>query len=98
MSTFGLILHNKFGIWDVLSDDCRSDIASKADRKFEKKVQFYSKVRDSVASLSATKGITKVSFFICSAYIFAFPYEINEHYTFVGLRHLFDDNNYHIEI
>ncbi|OWM64825.1 uncharacterized protein LOC116206274 [Punica granatum] len=37
----------------------RSDLPSKADRKFEKKLEFYSKVRDTVASLTATKSITK---------------------------------------
>ncbi|XP_020210035.1 ribosome biogenesis protein SLX9 [Cajanus cajan] len=35
----------------------RSD--SKSDSKFEKKVQFYSKVKDAVTSLSAQKSITK---------------------------------------
>nr|GMD07176.1 putative ribosome biogenesis protein slx9-like [Ipomoea batatas] len=37
----------------------REDASTKADRKFEKKVQFYTKVRDTVASLSAQKAITK---------------------------------------
>lgn len=37
----------------------RQDAASKADRKFEKKVQFYSKVRDTVSVLTAQKSITK---------------------------------------
>ncbi|KAL3730436.1 hypothetical protein ACJRO7_027453 [Eucalyptus globulus] len=37
----------------------RSDLASKADRKFEKKVQFYAKVRDNVVSLSAKSAIGK---------------------------------------
>ncbi|XP_030472571.1 uncharacterized protein LOC115690383 [Syzygium oleosum] len=37
----------------------RSDLAAKADRKFEKKLQFYAKVRDTVASLSAKSGIGK---------------------------------------
>ncbi|OIW06979.1 hypothetical protein TanjilG_18367 [Lupinus angustifolius] len=32
---------------------------SKSDRKFDKKVQFYSKVKDSVSSLSAQKSIAK---------------------------------------
>ncbi|XP_071930916.1 uncharacterized protein [Coffea arabica] len=32
---------------------------TRAERKFEKKVQFYSKVRDTVASLTAQKAITK---------------------------------------
>ncbi|KAG4907603.1 hypothetical protein AAZX31_20G115400 [Glycine max] len=32
---------------------------SKFDRKFEKKVQFYSKVKDAVTSLSTQKSITK---------------------------------------
>lgn len=32
---------------------------SKAERKFEKKLQFYSKVRETVASLTATKAISK---------------------------------------
>ncbi|RDX73665.1 hypothetical protein CR513_46699, partial [Mucuna pruriens] len=35
----------------------RSD--SKSDRNFEKKLQFYSKVKDAVTSLSAQKSITK---------------------------------------
>ncbi|XP_061368910.1 uncharacterized protein LOC133311817 isoform X2 [Gastrolobium bilobum] len=35
----------------------RSD--SKSNNKFEKKLQFYSKVKDAVASLSAQKSITK---------------------------------------
>lgn len=39
----------------------RSDASQKADRKFEKKLQFYSKVRESVASLSAKKSIEKKS-------------------------------------
>ncbi|KAK6282539.1 hypothetical protein POUND7_016364 [Theobroma cacao] len=38
----------------------RPDPSSKADKKFEKKLQFYSKVRDTVASLTAKKDITKV--------------------------------------
>ncbi|KAK2664999.1 hypothetical protein Ddye_003573 [Dipteronia dyeriana] len=33
--------------------------SSKSDLKFEKKVQFYAKVRDTVTSLAATKAITK---------------------------------------
>ncbi|CAK7329961.1 unnamed protein product [Dovyalis caffra] len=37
----------------------RQDAASKADRKLEKKVQFYSKVRDTVTVLNAQKSITK---------------------------------------
>ncbi|KAG8645589.1 ribosome biogenesis protein slx9 [Manihot esculenta] len=37
----------------------RQDSVTKADRKFEKKLQFYSKVRDTVASLTAQKSITK---------------------------------------
>ncbi|KAK4803458.1 hypothetical protein SAY86_003275 [Trapa natans] len=37
----------------------RSDLPSKADLKFEKKLEFYSKVRDTVASLSAMKSIAK---------------------------------------
>ncbi|KAI5661128.1 hypothetical protein M9H77_20451 [Catharanthus roseus] len=32
---------------------------SRADRKFEKKLEFYTKVRDTVASLTAQKSITK---------------------------------------
>ncbi|KAJ8434050.1 hypothetical protein Cgig2_001243 [Carnegiea gigantea] len=36
-----------------------SDASKKADRKFEKKLQFYSKVREAVASLSAKKAIEK---------------------------------------
>ncbi|XP_021753368.1 putative ribosome biogenesis protein slx9-like [Chenopodium quinoa] len=39
----------------------RSDATKKADRKFEKKLEFYSKVRETVASLSATKAIAKKS-------------------------------------
>ncbi|TYI37578.1 putative ribosome biogenesis protein slx9-like isoform X2 [Gossypium hirsutum] len=35
------------------------DSSSKADKKFDKKVQFYAKVRDTVASLTAKKDITK---------------------------------------
>ncbi|KAB5541303.1 hypothetical protein DKX38_014277 [Salix brachista] len=37
----------------------REDASSKADRKLEKKVQFYSKVRDTVSVLNAKKSITK---------------------------------------
>ncbi|XP_017632080.1 uncharacterized protein LOC108474611 isoform X2 [Gossypium arboreum] len=37
----------------------RPDSSSKADKKFDKKVQFYAKVRDTVASLTAKKDITK---------------------------------------
>ncbi|KAJ4716249.1 Ribosome biogenesis protein [Melia azedarach] len=33
--------------------------STKADRKFEKKLQFYAKVRDTVASLTAKKAIKK---------------------------------------
>ncbi|MFQ6630202.1 hypothetical protein Gotur_007174, partial [Gossypium turneri] len=36
------------------------DSSSKADKKFDKKVQFYAKVRDTVASLTAKKDITKL--------------------------------------
>ncbi|XP_010553739.1 PREDICTED: putative ribosome biogenesis protein slx9-like [Tarenaya hassleriana] len=35
------------------------DTVSKADKKFEKKLQFYAKVRDTVASLSVQKEIEK---------------------------------------
>ncbi|KAI4377861.1 hypothetical protein MLD38_015428 [Melastoma candidum] len=38
-----------------------SDSTSKADKKFAKKLQFYAKVRDTVATLSATKAISKKS-------------------------------------
>ncbi|GMN37731.1 hypothetical protein TIFTF001_007056 [Ficus carica] len=37
----------------------RSESTSKADRKFEKKLEFYSKVRDTVAALTAQKTIAK---------------------------------------
>ncbi|KAF2318664.1 hypothetical protein GH714_009699 [Hevea brasiliensis] len=37
----------------------RQDSMTKADRKFEKKLEFYAKVRDTVASLTAQKSITK---------------------------------------
>ncbi|XP_062078386.1 uncharacterized protein LOC133782931 [Humulus lupulus] len=37
----------------------RSDSSSKADRKFEKKLEFYSKVKDTVAALTAQKTIAK---------------------------------------
>ncbi|CAH9081835.1 unnamed protein product [Cuscuta europaea] len=39
----------------------REDASTRADRKFEKKVQFYTKVKETVASLSAQKSITKKS-------------------------------------
>ncbi|XP_057546073.1 uncharacterized protein LOC130825058 [Amaranthus tricolor] len=39
----------------------RLDASKKADRKFEKKLQFYSKVRENVATLSAKKSIEKKS-------------------------------------
>ncbi|CAH9144619.1 unnamed protein product [Cuscuta epithymum] len=39
----------------------REDGSTRADRKFEKKVQFYTKVKETVASLSAQKSITKKS-------------------------------------
>ncbi|XP_044507542.1 uncharacterized protein LOC123227005 [Mangifera indica] len=35
------------------------DESSKADRKFEKKLEFYAKVRDTVTSLTAKKAISK---------------------------------------
>ncbi|GMI74576.1 salt hypersensitive 1 [Hibiscus trionum] len=37
----------------------RPDSTSKSDKKFDKKLQFYAKVRDTVASLTAKKDITK---------------------------------------
>ncbi|XWS68075.1 hypothetical protein CRYUN_Cryun04dG0059000 [Craigia yunnanensis] len=37
----------------------RPDSSSKADKKFDKKLQFYAKVRDTVSSLTAKKDITK---------------------------------------
>ncbi|KDP47140.1 hypothetical protein JCGZ_22136 [Jatropha curcas] len=37
----------------------RRESETKADRKFEKKLQFYTKVRDTVASLNAQKSINK---------------------------------------
>ncbi|EXC17278.1 hypothetical protein L484_027465 [Morus notabilis] len=37
----------------------RPESSTKADRKFEKKLEFYSKVRDTVASLTAQKTIAK---------------------------------------
>ncbi|XP_057965571.1 uncharacterized protein LOC131156140 isoform X2 [Malania oleifera] len=37
----------------------RPESSTKAERKFEKKLQFYAKVRDTVASLSAKKAISK---------------------------------------
>ncbi|KAK9690920.1 hypothetical protein RND81_09G163300 [Saponaria officinalis] len=37
----------------------RSEALEKSERKFEKKLQFYSKVRENVASLRATKTIGK---------------------------------------
>uniref|UniRef100_A0A5B7CAX4 Ribosome biogenesis protein slx9-like n=1 Tax=Davidia involucrata TaxID=16924 RepID=A0A5B7CAX4_DAVIN len=37
----------------------RSEPSTRADLKFEKKLQFYAKVRDTVASLSAQKAISK---------------------------------------
>ncbi|XP_055835786.1 uncharacterized protein LOC129904271 [Solanum dulcamara] len=37
----------------------RGDAASRAERKFEKKLEFYSKVRQTVASLSTQKAIAK---------------------------------------
>ncbi|GAY54960.1 hypothetical protein WN943_024363 [Citrus x changshan-huyou] len=37
----------------------KAESSTKSDRKFEKKLQFYSKVRDTVASLTAKKAITK---------------------------------------
>ncbi|EEF28285.1 putative ribosome biogenesis protein slx9-like [Ricinus communis] len=37
----------------------RKDSLTKSDSKFEKKVQFYTKVRDTIASLNAQKSITK---------------------------------------
>ncbi|KAL2939298.1 hypothetical protein RDABS01_000160 [Bienertia sinuspersici] len=41
--------------------NARLDASKKADRKFEKKLQFYTKVRESVASLSTKKAIEKKS-------------------------------------
>ncbi|KAK6916405.1 Ribosome biogenesis protein Slx9-like [Dillenia turbinata] len=37
----------------------RSGLSKHADRKFEKKLQFYAKVRDTLSTLSATKAINK---------------------------------------
>lgn len=37
----------------------RPDSSSKSEKKFEKKLQFYAKVRDTVSSLTAKKDITK---------------------------------------
>uniref|UniRef100_A0A2P2JXJ6 Uncharacterized protein MANES_10G074300 n=1 Tax=Rhizophora mucronata TaxID=61149 RepID=A0A2P2JXJ6_RHIMU len=37
----------------------RQESTSKSERKFEKKLQFYAKVRDSVVALNATKSIAK---------------------------------------
>ncbi|XP_065870997.1 uncharacterized protein [Euphorbia lathyris] len=37
----------------------REDSSSKSDRKFEKKLQFYAKVKDKVAGLNAQKSIKK---------------------------------------
>ncbi|XP_052193046.1 uncharacterized protein LOC127801717 isoform X2 [Diospyros lotus] len=37
----------------------RSEPSTRADRKFEKKLQFYAKVRDTVASLGVQKAISK---------------------------------------
>ncbi|PSS29311.1 Ribosome biogenesis protein slx9-like [Actinidia chinensis var. chinensis] len=37
----------------------RSEPSTRADLKFEKKLEFYAKVRDTVASLSAQKAISK---------------------------------------
>ncbi|VFQ81882.1 unnamed protein product [Cuscuta campestris] len=37
----------------------REEATARANHKFEKKVQFYTKVKDTVASLSAQKSITK---------------------------------------
>ncbi|XP_068312714.1 uncharacterized protein [Pyrus communis] len=37
----------------------RSESSTKADRKFEKKLEFYAKVRDAVSSLGAQKTIVK---------------------------------------
>ncbi|KAL9415209.1 hypothetical protein AB3S75_043481 [Citrus x aurantiifolia] len=37
----------------------KAESSTKSDSKFEKKLQFYSKVRDTVASLTAKKAITK---------------------------------------
>ncbi|PON88125.1 ribosome biogenesis protein [Trema orientale] len=37
----------------------RSESSTKADRKFEKKLEFYAKVRDTVATLTAQKTIAK---------------------------------------
>ncbi|KGN54744.1 putative ribosome biogenesis protein slx9-like [Cucumis sativus] len=37
----------------------RSDVKSKAERKFEKKVQFYERVGETITTLNAQKSITK---------------------------------------
>ncbi|PRQ19909.1 hypothetical protein RchiOBHm_Chr7g0222441 [Rosa chinensis] len=37
----------------------RQDLSTKADRKFEKKLDFYAKVRDTVSTLSTQKTIVK---------------------------------------
>ncbi|KAH9623106.1 hypothetical protein KSS87_002537 [Heliosperma pusillum] len=42
-------------------DNIRSDAADKSDRKFAKKLKFYSKVKENVAMLNATKTIGKKS-------------------------------------
>ncbi|XP_057466188.1 uncharacterized protein LOC130755719 [Actinidia eriantha] len=40
----------------------RSEPSICADRKFEKKLEFYAKFRDTIASLSAQKAISKVTY------------------------------------
>jgi hypothetical protein len=38
-----------------------SEVTTKSDKKFEKKLQFYTKVKDTVTSLSVQKEIGKVN-------------------------------------
>ncbi|KAJ0011119.1 hypothetical protein Pint_33871 [Pistacia integerrima] len=45
----------------------RAESSSKADRKFEKKLEFYAKVRDTVAKKAITKVIFQI-LFLCLSY------------------------------
>ncbi|KAJ4963036.1 hypothetical protein NE237_022975 [Protea cynaroides] len=49
----------EMGLTGLRPDSTYKESSKHSDRKFEKKLQFYAKVRDTVASLSAKKGISK---------------------------------------
>ncbi|XP_042488668.1 uncharacterized protein LOC122068821 isoform X3 [Macadamia integrifolia] len=49
----------EMGLTGLRPDSANKESSKHCDRKFQKKLQFYAKVKDTVASLSAKKVITK---------------------------------------